>query len=189
MAQSKQKRPEPAVSAQGEQNCPWFHLNSCLADTHFVPGNGGGRRAISCPRSRGAFPSRLWRIFTSHPLSEAPPLGTILCPCFEAYCMTVFPRCQGNLRFFRPVSPVFFHPLQMGLQEQIDIAGQRAVLSFSQTLCLLQYRVIQCNTDFCFKRLHTYHHIRLYYQIVFNIDESYRIAYNRTKRGDAYVFQ
>ena len=56
MAQSKQKRPEPAVSAQGEQNCPWFHLNSCLADTHFVPGNGGGRRAISCPRSR--VPSR-----------------------------------------------------------------------------------------------------------------------------------
>ena len=27
------------------------------------------------------------------------------------------------------------------------------------------------------------------FQIVFNIDESYRIAYNRTKRGDAYVFQ
>ena len=57
MAQNKQKRPEQAVSAQGELTCPWFHLNSCLADTHFVPGNGGGPAGHFLPALQRGLPT------------------------------------------------------------------------------------------------------------------------------------
>ena len=77
------KRPEPAVSAQGEQSCPWFHLNSCLADTHFVPGNGGEPAGHFLPALQRAFPPRPRRIRTGHPLSCAPAGDTVLCLCFE----------------------------------------------------------------------------------------------------------
>ena len=40
---------------RANQNDPWFHLNSCLAGTRFIPGNGGDRRSISAPRLQGAF--------------------------------------------------------------------------------------------------------------------------------------
>ena len=73
------KRPEP-VRAQGEhKQCPWFHLNSRLADAHFLPGNGGDRRAISCPQLQRAFPPCRRRIFTGHPLSGPGTWGTVLC--------------------------------------------------------------------------------------------------------------
>ena len=32
---------------RANQYDPWFHLNSRLADAHFIPGNGGRRRRIS----------------------------------------------------------------------------------------------------------------------------------------------
>ena len=87
-------------SAQGEQNCPWFHLNSCLADTHFVPGNGGDRRAISCPRSRG--PSRrAFGGFSPSILSLKSRLwGTVPCRRFGKHFMIVLPLCQGNFHSF-----------------------------------------------------------------------------------------
>jgi len=43
LAQGIKKRPKPQIFGSGRVvfTNPWFHLNSHLADAHFVPGNGG----------------------------------------------------------------------------------------------------------------------------------------------------
>ena len=90
MAQSKQKRPEPAVSAQGEQNCPWFHLNSRLADAHSSPGNGGDRQGISAPRLQGACSSASPQGLTPAALSLCRGMGdTSPCHCLLDIVRTV----------------------------------------------------------------------------------------------------
>ena len=68
------------------------------------PGNGGGRRAISCPRSR--VPSRpAFGGFAPSILSLCPGRGSTV-PCYRCkwYCMSGSGRCQG---FFAGPPPVF----------------------------------------------------------------------------------
>ena len=50
------KRPEP-VFGSGRTKCPWFHLNSYLAGTRFIPGNGGGPAGHCLPTAYGRLPS------------------------------------------------------------------------------------------------------------------------------------
>ena len=71
--------------------CPWFHLNSRLADAHSSPGNGGDRQGISAPRLQGAFPPSPARARTIRPLS---------CPGNRSY----FSLSQPFLDIVRTVS-------------------------------------------------------------------------------------
>ena len=105
--------------------CPWFHLNSRLAGAHFIPGNGGGRRAISCPQLQGAFPRAPGGlapdVLSLHPQAAA----TVPCQRCMEHFITENRRCQGKSACS---ARLFSGGLQVGLQNQVDIAGQGAVL-------------------------------------------------------------
>ena len=99
----------PSRTGSGRtKTCPWFHLNSCLADMHFVPDNGGGRRAISCPQRPQCLLHPGSGGLHQPPSLCAPPGEYCSATCFCAIVLYQLHPVKGNFEgFFAVFRPGF----------------------------------------------------------------------------------
>ena len=90
-------RPEPACRLRANKKlCPWFHLNSHLADAHSRPGNGGEPAGHFLPAASRGPSLRVPGELAPTALSlHSGVRGTVPCCGCKPHFSTDFPRCQA----------------------------------------------------------------------------------------------